>query len=427
MTATGVVSVRQTSRAHDLVAAAPIVVLRATAAALAVAALGQVAPSLVNVAGGGLAVETQLRIGWLYTMAGHAVSVSAVGASGTTSEGGLVAGLVSVRLGMLTIAAVAIAMIAVGARAAARRVDDAGVRRIVVGASLALPYAALIGGVNTAVSLRLDTGGGFWPEATRFASPTWEGFAIPGAMALVAGAIGGWSVSERWMWPSGRVVRAGVRAFGWTIALSFIGVLTFATLRPEGLERYSVEMWSGGAQRAALYIGHQTLLLPDQAMWVLTPSMGGCVSARVDDGAHDVLCLDRIPRARDPATWLLSELGRVDGSPPVAPMPWSAWLFVAVPTAAILLGFHRLGRWAPSLAGAAARGLLAGVVFAALVTAASLASTVWLRVGAGTSARSVALGPDPVSTALLALAWGSLGGAAVSVASYLPRRINRRG
>lgn len=426
MTVTGVVSARQTSRAHDLVAAAPIVVLRATAAALAVAALGQVAPSLANVAGGGLAVETQLRIGWLYTMAGHAVSISAVGASGTTSEGGL-AGLVSVRLGMLTIAAVAIAMIAVGARAAARRVDDAGVRRIVAGASLALPYAALIGGVNAAASLRLDTGGGFWPEATSFASPTWEGFAIPGATALAAGAIGGWSVSERWMWPSGRVVRAGVRAFGWTIALSFIGVLTFATLRPEGLERYSVEVWSSGAQRAALYIGHQTLLIPDQAMWVLAPSMGGCVSARVDDGAHDVLCLDRIPRAPDPATWLLSELGRVDGSPPVAPMPWSAWLFVAVPAAAILLGFHRLGRWAPTVARAAARGLLAGVVFAALVTVASLASTIWLRLGAGTSARSVALGPDPASTALLALAWGSLGGAAVSVASYLPRRINRRG
>ncbi|HEX7247571.1 MAG TPA: hypothetical protein VF351_05660, partial [Actinomycetota bacterium] len=225
---------------------------------------------------------------------------------------------------------------------------------------------------------------------------------------------------------SGKVVRAGVRAFGWTIALSFVAVLAFATLRPEGLERYSVEMWSAGPQRAALYIGHQALLLPDQAMWVLAPSMGGCVSVRVDDGAHDVLCLDRIPRASDPATWLLSELGRVDGSPPVAPMPWSAWLFVAVPTAAILLGFRRLGRWAPTLTRAAARGLLAGALFAVLVTATSLASTLWLDLGDGASTRSIALGPDPVSTGVLALAWGSVGGAVVSVASYVPRRINRR-
>ena len=46
---------------RDLLGAAPVAVLRATAAALAVAALGQIPPSLVNVAGG-LAVATQL--GW---------------------------------------------------------------------------------------------------------------------------------------------------------------------------------------------------------------------------------------------------------------------------------------------------------------------------------------------------------------------------
>jgi hypothetical protein len=150
------------------------------------------------------------------------------------------------------------------------------------------------------------------------------------------------------------------------------------------------------------------------------------VSVHVGGGAHDVLCLDRIPRAPDPATWLLSELGRVDGSPSVAPMPWSAWLFVAVPAAAILLGFHRLGRWAPTFARAVARGLLAGVVFAALVATSSLASTIWLKLSDGSSTRSVALGPEPLSTALVALAWGSVGGAIVSVASYLPRRISRR-
>jgi len=148
---------------------------------------------------------------------------------------------------------------------------------------------------------------------------------------------------------------------------------------------------------------------------------------RVDEGAHDVLCLDRIPRAPDPATWLLSELGRVDGSPPVAPMPWEAWLFVAVPTAAILLGFHRLGRSAASFVRAAARGLLAGGVFAALVTVIALAGSLWLQVHDGGATRSVALGPDPLLTGSLALGWGVAGGLVVSVGSFASRRLSRRG
>lgn len=424
-TFTEVVRVPETSLTRDLIASTPVALLRAMAAVLAVAALGQVPPSLVNVAGGGLAVQTQLRVGWLYTMAGHAVSIRATGSGGSID--GLGAGVVSLRLGMLTIAAVAITMLVVGARATARRVDDVGVRRIVAGALLAVPYAALIGGVNVGVALRLDTGGGFLPDATTFAAPAWEGFVLPGALALVSGAIGGWSVSESWRRSAGRAVRAGALAFLWTIGLSFVGLLVFATLRPEGLERYSVETWSAGPHRAALYIGHQALLLPDQAMWVLAPSMGACVSLRVEEGAHDVLCLDRIPRAPDPATWLLSELGRVDGSPPVAPMPWVAWLFVAVPAAAILLGLHRLGRSATSFVRAAGRGLVAGGVFAVLVITTTLAGSLWLGVNDGGATRSVALGPDPLMTAALALAWGLVGGAVVSTTSYLSRRLSRRG
>jgi hypothetical protein len=149
------------------------------------------------------------------------------------------------------------------------------------------------------------------------------------------------------------------------------------------------------------------------------------VSSRVDDRAHDVICLDRIPRAPDPATWLLSELGRVDGSPPVAPMPPVAWLFVAVPTAAILLGMRRLGRSATSFVRAVGRGVVAGGVFAALVTVTALAGSLWLGVSDGTT-RSVALGPDPLMTASLALIWGLAGGVVVSAASHASRRFSRR-
>ena len=80
------------------------------------------------------------------------------------------------------------------------------------------------------------------------------GFLIPGAIALVAGVLGGWSASASWRHAPARAVRAGLRAFVWATGLCFVGLLVFAALRPEGLERYSVEMWSGGSQRAALYI-----------------------------------------------------------------------------------------------------------------------------------------------------------------------------
>jgi hypothetical protein len=408
---------------RDLLGAAPVIVLRAAAASFAVAALGQLPPSLVNVAGGGLALPTQLRVGWLYTMAGHAVSITATGSGGAVE--GLGAGVLHVRLGLLTIAVVAVAMLAFGARAAARRVDDVGARRVLAGALIAVPYALILGGVNAEAVLRLDTGGGFLPGATTIAAPVWEGFALPAAIALVAGVAGGWSISASWQRPAARAVRAGGRAFLWAIALSFVGLLAFAALRPEGLERYSVEVWSQGPQRAALYLGHQGLLAPNQAMWVLAPSMGGCVSVRADAAARELVCLDRIPRGTDPATWLLSELGRVEGPSPTAPMPVTAWLFVAVPATAIVLGFRGLGR-ATSIGSAVGRGVVGGLVFAALVSVVSLASALWLSVADGSATRFIVLGPDPVTTCLLAAAWGIVGGAAVSAATPVRRRLSRR-
>jgi hypothetical protein len=158
-------------------------------------------------------------------------------------------------------------------------------------------------------------------------------------------------------------------------------------------------------------------------MWVLAPSMGGCVSLRADEAAHDVICLDRIPRGPDPATWLLAELGRVEGSPSVAPMPQVAWLFVAVPAAALVVAFRRPGAAAPTRARAAALGAGGGLVFAVLVTVTSLAGSLWLRSQSGGAVRTVAIGPDPITTAWLSLAWGVVGGVAVCCVS---RRVSRR-
>ncbi|MDH5223511.1 MAG: hypothetical protein OEW66_09310 [Actinomycetota bacterium] len=424
MTLAGVAEPPAASFTHDLLDATPIAVLRAIAAVLGVAALGQVPPALVNVAGGGLAVSTQLRVGWLYTMAGHAVSIAATGSGGSVE--GIASGVVGVRLGLLTVAACAVAMLAIGARAVALRVEDVGARRVIAGSLIALPYAAVVGAVNAGIDLQLHTAGDLLPASTSIEASLAEGFAIPGAIALVAGLLGGWSVSSSWWDAPARAVRAGLRAFSWAIGLSFVAVLSFSALRPEGLERYSVEMWSQGPHRASLYLGHQILLLPNQAMWVFAPSMGGCVALRVDAAAHDLICLDRIPRGPDPASWLFSELGRVQGTPPTTAMPVAVWLFVAVPAAAVVLGFLSLAHGSRLARRALAEGLGGGMVFAALVTVTSLAASLWLTTRDGDLARTVSMGPDPVSTAVLALAWGAGGGALVSVSGPVWRRFSRR-
>ena len=422
MTATEAAGTPAASLARDLRDAAPVALARGSLCAAAVAVVGQVPPLLVNLAGGGLAVVTQLRLGWLYTMVGHAVAIEAAGLD-TTVDGEVMVDLVALRLGFLTITAAAVWALALAARAAARRVDDSGSRRALAGSLVAVPYALLIGGVNVGVVLSLETDGGFLPEVTSFRASVWEGFLSPGSIALVTCALAGWSASSASRGAMGRALRAGLRTYGWAVGLAFVGVLVFAAVRPAGLERYAVEIASAGSGRAALYVGHQVLLAPDQAMWILSPAMGGCVAVRVEGRSRDVLCLDRIPRAADPATWMLSEIGRVRGASEVAPMPSLARVFLLVPAAAIALGVRGVGGLAGSAARAAAIGAGAGAVFAAIVAMTSLAGSLWLVPASGNETTpSFAMGPDPGRTAMLALVWGVLGGGVVGLAGRLAHR-----
>jgi hypothetical protein len=142
---------------------------------------------------------------------------------------------------------------------------------------------------------------------------------------------------------------------------------------------------------------------------------------------REVVCLDRLPHGRDPVAWLLSELGRPDGPASTAPAPAAARLLVAVPLAAVVVGFRRLGRGA-SVGRAATLGVLAGAVFAVLITAIALAGSLWLTTGTDAVSRTVAIGPEPVSTAVLAAAWGIGGGAMVAGGSawWLSRRARPR-
>jgi hypothetical protein len=70
--------------------------------------------------------------------------------------------------------------------------------------------------------------------------------------------------------------------------------------------------------------------------------------------------------------------------------------------------------------------VVGGLVFASLVSAVSLASALWLSVADGDVTRLVVLGPDPVTTGMLATAWGVVGGAVVSAATPVRLWLSRR-
>ena len=60
-------------RPRDLRAALPTAAGGGFLVAAAALALGQIPPLLVNLFGGGLALSTQIRLGWLYTAAANAI------------------------------------------------------------------------------------------------------------------------------------------------------------------------------------------------------------------------------------------------------------------------------------------------------------------------------------------------------------------
>ena len=127
---------------RDLRDAAPVAFARGSLCAAAVAVLGRAAPAR-EPGRRRLAVVTQLRLGWLYTMVGHAVAKAQARHDGRRRGHGR-PGRPSARV--LTITAAAVWALTLAARAAARRVDDSGSRRAFAGSLVAVPYALLIGG-----------------------------------------------------------------------------------------------------------------------------------------------------------------------------------------------------------------------------------------------------------------------------------------
>ncbi len=390
-----------------------LLVIRSGVVAFVVTALAaQIVPALIEVFGGGLALSTALKLGWFYELSFHRVAIDVAGSGGVTGRLS-VAFLLGTGLGMW--------VLFLAGRTAARHAGPSLRARLLAGAMVGPAYALPIVVITSFVRLRLHTGGGVFPETVGFHGVVWQAFAFPAMIGIAAGGAGG---------AMGALPR-GSRAHAWLVGgwrglvsalgLAVIGVLLLAAVRPQGTATYARIVSSNGPRTALLLLGHHALLLPNQSFFVLGPSMGGCAELTGSDTSLPLLCPGRLPVLDVPA--ILDDLARVGGADPTTtgvitdrPMPAGYWAFVLIPALATLAA----GRYAGSSASgssrspeALVRGAGAGVVFAVLVGVGTwMASAAFdVRAVDGSSARSFTLGPRPLPTALLALAWGVVGGA----------------
>ena len=414
---------------HGLLVFGAILVL-AEAAALALYALG----------GTGLSVTSAARVGGFYLAAFHRIPLR------LTAEGDALARLVDVLGGAVRTAEVraelAIAPLAVtalaawllwrGGRAVAVTVGGGPLARAFHGAKIAPVYATAVFLVCIAVRVQVPLlEGSATPGSVDLAAAPLPALLLPLLLAAVAGAAGGWWSAI----PRGRV--GGVRAvlagggtmLGAGLALSFAGLFVAGVVRPDGPEavltpstgRYFQAAFERPATGAVLLV-HHLALAPNEAAWVLVPSMGGCAGSFPATGGPDrFLCYGRFPQDVAIPAWVLPPAATAG---PVAttrfgtaPAPY--FLFLLVPAVATFLGGRRVISLQERVGvrRAAGLGAAAGIVYAVLVVvvgwAASLSVSGSLTLDGVTDPSGAArLGPDLLLGGLLALGWGITGGAA---------------
>jgi hypothetical protein len=372
----------------------------------------QVVPVAIEVFGGGLEFSTALKLGWFYELAFHRVAIDVAGS-------GVVTGRLSVAF--LSGTGFALWVLFRAGRAAARGAGPSLRARALAGAMVGPVYALPIVVITSLVRLQLHTDGVILPRTVMLHGVVWQAFVFPALLGIVAGGTGGVVDSlPRASRTHGWLV-GGWRGLLGALGLAAIGVLVLAAVRPQGTASYARVVSSNGPRAALLILGHHALFLPDQSFFVLAPSMGGCTGLSGSDRTIPLLCQGRLPILEAPV--LLEGLARVmGGDPPTTgtltdrPMPPGYWAFVLVPALATLAAGRYAGAGVsgrPRLREALVRGVGAGVVFALLIGVGTwmASASLFVRAADGSRTVSITLGPRPVPTALLALAWGVVGGA----------------
>ncbi|MDP9343340.1 MAG: hypothetical protein M3Q23_14860 [Actinomycetota bacterium] len=372
---------------------------------------------------------TVARIGGVYFFAFHHVPV-AFEATRSQVHGPFLEASVA----MLTVTGLAAFLLFRGGRAVGDRAGGGTVRRSLWGAAVAVPYAGLALFLSYVVTVHVPLPLALEGGTLRISVSHLWAFVWPFGIAAVAGAAGGlWSArpgtARRSAEPSwgGRAVAAlggGWRMFLYALGLSLAGLLILGAAHPDAARAYASGTVGGGARGLDALV-HHVLVLPNQSVWVSAPALGACDGVYGGTTSVDLLCYGRVPR-----DVFFSRLVSCPGGRPwecvrFGSAPPGLLAFLLVPLGASVLAGLAIGSRAAGAADAAARGALAGVVFAALMAVASVLGGLSITVRSETGPPATTMvGPRLGPTVLLALGWGIGGGVA---GALMARRRARQG
>ncbi|HEX6009162.1 MAG TPA: hypothetical protein VFZ50_03535 [Actinomycetota bacterium] len=401
---------------------------RGAEAFLVLAAIGQaLAFGARIVAGTGPSAVTTARIGAIYVGAFNHVAIEVRAPDDASMAGGSGSTSVSIGVALLAVTAFGLWLVFRSGRSVAQRAGGTVSRRMLFGAAVAPAYAALVFALALLVEVRTSLRiGGFSSPDLRVSLSAWQALVFPFCLAAAAGASGGVASALASAEATVRLraaraaIAGGWRMFVLGVALSIGGLFVAGVAQADDAVAFltpsTASYWRAVFDRPDIGVAafaHHVAVLPNEAMWTLVPAMGGCDVIRGDIDA-DLLCYGRFAGLQAPASdnGLLLPVG--DDGLPSRQLPDLYLAFLLVPALATLLG----GRHAAAVSERAGRkglpiGAASGLVFAALVAAGSLLSTVVITYGAagGSNAGWVLFGPDALTGTALAIVWGCVGGA----------------
>ena len=385
----------------------------------------EVTPRLLPLDGGAvanpIATPGLAKTALLSTMVWHGVSLQA--------EVALPAGEVpfgfafqfSVSITLMLGLAIAGYLLFRGGRWAARRSSRLGWLPGIRGIQVALVYAvmvlilAFLAGIDIPLP---EAPGGDAPESVSVQASKLGAFGM--AFLLAALAAGTGALSGK-LWPRERPARLilGAIAGGWraawlATALASIGFLIVAALNPDETRAY-LEILPGGVLARALVVVSTLLFLPNVGTGIAAAAMGGSINLATTTNSCALISYLQFPAG----------VAQLDGPgipPPDNPCalpieldtaPLQYLLFLLVPLVATVAG----GRLAAQRhgAGGAREGAIVGLTIAIPYALGLWALALVARVGGSGSffafESSGWVGPGLLSTVLLALVWGVLGGA----------------
>jgi len=323
-------------------------------------------------------------------------------------------------------------------RAGKRIANQAGgnaVTRMVRGLTVVPAYVGLTVVVSLVMTIRpLEVG-----DQVSIAPSLFGSLLLPLALSAVACGVGG-LLSDRdalfRQWSAGRRL-AGALVGGWRMLVygmifAVIGLAVLTVIRPDDSKLYFAGYRAATGDGGAVAVLHNTLLLPNEAVMVMAPSMGACDGIYGTMLDYELICYTKFPSDAPPQAPATSDpLSALAGSlPPLEAPPAVYLMFLLVPLLATILG----GRSAARVSEAAGRGqgalngALAGVVFGPLAGAAAWFAGISIGSGSGgglgglAMGGSVFVGAGAKGTVLFGLVWGVAGGAIGGAVGAMPTR-----